>query len=99
MFATNAFLIVQQAYCSNGICQDLNAICDTNFASISMLYCVYHCVVIHIIHVDGITPSVGPQECFDFNTDGNQFGNCGHNATAFIACAVEYVDRMINLCQ
>ena len=97
MFAT-VFLIVLQAYCSNGICQDLNAICDTNFTPNSMLYYVYHRVAMFIISVDGITSSVGPQECFNFNTDGNEFGNCGHNATAFLACAVEYVNRN-KLCQ
>ena len=35
----------------------------------------------------GNTPSAGPRECFNFNTQGNQFGNCGHTSTTYLACA------------
>ena len=29
-------------------------------------------------YIDGIVSSVGPQECFDLNTAGTAYGNCGH---------------------
>ena len=96
-------IIILQAYCSGGVCQDLNAMCDATFAPLSMCcripYHHYHHVTIHII--DGVTSSVGPQECFNFNTDGTEFGNCGHTSTAFLACDNECVDSatcVFNLC-
>jgi len=34
----------------------------------------------------GTSPSAGPQECFNINTRGDNFGNCGHNIADYIAC-------------
>ena len=34
----------------------------------------------------GASPSAGPQKCFDVNTDGDRYGNCGHNSVNFIQC-------------
>ena len=34
----------------------------------------------------GASPSAGPQQCFNANTRGDEFGNCGHNSAGFIQC-------------
>ena len=53
------------------------------------------CVIIMLLSLKtsifyiGGTPMAGPQGCFDDNTQGDQFGNCGHTSTDYLACASE----------
>ena len=39
-------------------------------------------------YIDGIVSSVGPQECFNLNTAGTAYGNCGHAAGYFEECSI-----------
>ena len=39
-------------------------------------------------YIDGIVSSVGPQECFNLNTAGTAYGNCGHAAGDFEECSI-----------
>ena len=38
--------------------------------------------------IDGIVSSVGPRECFNLNTAGTAYGNCGHTARYFEECSI-----------
>ena len=57
------------------------------------LFCLPVSITISSIFIHDINccsgnafPSVGSQECFNFNLAGTEFGNCGHNITGFVAC-------------
>ena len=64
-------------------------VCSSYYVTI-IISCYKFCI-------DGTASSVGPQECFNFNTDGTVFGNCGHNSSAFLACATECVDSIVSI--
>jgi hypothetical protein len=74
-------------YCSGGMCPTRNAQCQVAFGKST----------VHSMSSTGnkllhTGTNSGVDRCYSLgNTRGDQFGNCGHSTTAFVACSARQV--------
>ena len=81
-------MIGLQASCYSGVCQDLDALCNATYTPISKHNIIVGMTTMKLLLCcpDGVSASAGPQECFNLNTAGQSYGNCGHTTNNYTAC-------------